>query len=93
MTGDPVTAEDFLRCSSGTTAGELTLDPLDMLVLLLTVRSKAGAATGAEKGAARGSGAALISSSGNREYHVSEPMKDSAWNMGDVSKLSVMKGD
>jgi hypothetical protein len=70
--------------------GELTLEPLDFVVLVLTVRSRAGAIRGAETGGA----ADLESSSGNRENQSSDAMVyESPWNMGEVSKLSVMNGD
>jgi len=88
VTGELLT-EDFLRCELGATTGELVLEPLDLAVLLLMVRSRAGA-TG---GAATAGATALMSSSGNNEYQLSEAPRVSPWNMGDVSKLSVMKGD
>lgn len=71
------------------TTGELTLEPLDFVVLLLTVRSRAGAT----RGAATAGAAPLLSSSGKRENQLSVGMYESPWNMGEVSKLSVMKGD
>lgn len=88
VAGEPLT-DDFLRCEFGMTTGELTLEPLDLVVLLLTVRSRAGATAGAETAGAE----AFESSSGNKEYQVSAAMYESGWNMGEVSKLSVMKGD
>lgn len=69
--------------------GELTLEPLDFVVLLLTVRSRAGAT----RGVATAGAAPLLSSSGKSENQLSVGTKASPWNMGEVSKLSVMKGD
>jgi hypothetical protein len=88
VTGESLT-DDFLRCElADMTTGELTLEPLDFVVLLLTVRSRAGATR-----AATAEAAPLLSSSGKRENQLSVGMYVSPWNMGEVSKLSVMKGD
>ena len=87
--GEPLT-DDFLRCElADMTTGELTLEPLDLVVLLLTVRSSSGATRGAVTAGAVN----LESSSGKRENQLSLGMYESPWNMGEVSKLSVMKGD
>lgn len=73
------------------TMGELTLEPLplDWVVWLLTVRSRAGATNGDTTAGAT----VLASSSGNSENQLSAGMYESPWNMGEVSKLSVMNGD
>ena len=65
--------------------------PLDLVVVLLTVRSSAGAI----KGATTEGVMVAVSSSGKRENQLSVPadMDGSFWNMGDVSKLSVMNGE
>lgn len=71
--------EDFLRCEASRMTGELVLDGLDLAAaeLPLTVRSRAGAATGA---------VGLASdSSGNSENQLSVDMRLSPWNMGEVS--------
>lgn len=87
--GEPFT-DDFLRCElADMMTGESTLEPLDLVVLLLTVRSRAGAIRGAVTAGA----VILESSSGNRENQLSAGKHESPWNMGEVSKLSVMKGD
>lgn len=74
--------------------GELILEPLplDLVVVLLTVRSRAGATRGATT---RGDVMIVDSSSGNSENQLSVPadMDKSFWNMGEVSKLSVMNGE
>jgi hypothetical protein len=89
--GEPVTdaeTDDFLRCEGSRTRGELALDALDLPAeLLLTVRSSAGATGGTDIAAD------FVSSSGNKENQVSAIAIWSAWNIGEVSKLSLMKGE
>lgn len=96
--GEPVT-DDFLRLEPlplGMVTGELTLDPLplDCVVLLLMVRSSAGAYKGAATaGAAAADSSSSFLSSGNKEGQCSLiAIESSCWNRGDVSKLSVMNG-
>ena len=81
----------------GMVTGELTLDPLplDCVVLLLMVRSRAGAYKGAATaGAAGADSSSSFLSSGNKEGQWSLiTIESSCWNRGDVSKLSVMNGE
>ena len=88
VAGEPLT-DDFLRCELSKTKGELALDTLDRSAeLVLMVRSRAGAtATAVAEGVV-----SSVSCSGNRENQLSF-IRDSPLNMGEVSKLSLMKGE
>lgn len=91
VAGDPLT-DDFLRwLDVSNTRGELALDALDLPVeLVLTVRSRAGATGTADT--ARFT-RLVLSSSGNRENQLSDAIKESPLNMGEVSKESLTKGE
>jgi len=82
--------DDFLRCELSRTRGELALETLDISAeLVLMVRSRAGAT-----GAAKADGVVKsVSCSGNSENQLSGAINDSPWNMGEVSKLSLIKGE
>jgi hypothetical protein len=81
--GELVT-EDFRRLELSRMSGELVLDELEAAnELVLMVRSSSTGSVTFASGSA----------SGKREYQLSEAITASPWNMGDVSKLSVMKGD
>lgn len=90
VAGDPL-IDDFLRwVALSKTRGELALEALDLPVeLVLTVRSRAGAAGAADTERLERS----VSWSGNRENQLSDATRGSPVNMGEVSKLSVTKGE
>jgi hypothetical protein len=81
--------EDFLlwEASRMMGAGEPVLEGVERAIeLLLTLRSRAGAA-------GRAGGDGLVSFSGNKENQfpvAMEASRGSAWNSGEVSKLSFM---
>jgi hypothetical protein len=91
VAGDPL-IDDFLRwVALSRTRGELALDALDLPVELeLTVRSRAGATGAVDTERPERS----VSCSGNRENQLSDATRESPWNMGEVSKLSLLtKGE
>lgn len=89
VAGEPFT-DDFLRWELSKIRGELALEALDLPAeLVLMVRSRAGATGAADTDGVVNS----VSGSGNRENQLSGAIIDSLWNMGEVSKLSLMKGE
>lgn len=84
-------AEDFRRKELSKTMGDPVLDEPDLSIdWLLMVRSKGIEMTAGVK--VVGSGA-LVSSSGKRENQSLAAIMGSPWNMGEHSKLSLMKGE